>query len=292
MNTFLEEFITGERFQKLADVSIIPEGNEAGESNCDFVIQQQTNNDYKVFYYNSNTNTIPEYVQNARTIFVNNWTLEKFFSKIFPLLKNKYVFISHNSDASFTEKYAEFLNSDKVLRWYSQNTSLVHDKLFSLPIGIANQQYPHGDLGLLDSVINASYNKEYLVYKNFDMYTNYQVRSYINHVTTQNNIFMSARSDQPSYLSSLAKSFFCISPPGNGVDCHRVWECLYLKTVPVIKKDVCYHHFSHLPILFIDDWNQVTTELLKSQTHNFQTNLKKILPELNMSYWRSQIYEQ
>ena len=287
----IENFITGERFQALADVSVIPEGNSVGESNCDFVVKQQQNNNYNTFYYNDLTDTLPEYVQNARTIFVNNWTLDRFFNKIFPLLKNKYVFISHNSDAAFTDAYINHLNDKKVLKWYSQNKALNHEKLFALPIGVANQQYPHGNLNLLNQIIDRSSDKQYLAYKNFDIYTNFQARSYIDHITSQNGIVMSIKVDQTNYLTSLAESIFCVSPPGNGVDCHRVWECLYLKTIPIIKYDDCYNQFKHLPILFVDDWHSVTADFLNSSISRFQQILKNTLTELNMTYWKKHIYE-
>jgi hypothetical protein len=283
-------FISGERFQALADVSIIPEGSDLGESNCGFVLAQQSNNNYNTFYYNENTLTLPDYVQNARVIFVNTYTLDKFFVKIFPLLQHSYIFISHNSDNAFTEKYTEYLNNCKVKKWFSQNILTHHPKLFSLPIGIANQQYSHGDLNLLASIIKLNNKKENLVYKNFDIYTNFQIRSHIDYITSQNGIAMDSRVDQPNYLTNIAKSIFCVSPPGNGVDCHRVWECLYLKTIPIIKYDNCYEQFKHLPILFIDDWSKVTIDFLNSSVEPFQQNLKNNLAELNMSYWKTNIY--
>jgi len=287
----IDNFITGERFQALADVSIIPEGEAVGESNCDFVVKQQINNNYNTFYYNNYTATLPDYVQNARIIFVNTWTLDKFFNTIFPLLKNKYIFISHNSDSAFTSTYAHYLDSGKVLKWYSQNIACNHTKLFAIPIGIANQQYSHGNLGLLKQIIDTSHSKEYLAYKNFDIYTNFQIRSHIDHITTQNGIPMNNRVDQPSYLTNLAKCIFCISPPGNGVDCHRVWECLYLKTIPIIKYNDSFIQFKHLPILFIDDWSTVTAEFLNKASVNFQANWKSNLTELNMLDWKDKIYD-
>jgi hypothetical protein len=287
----LEDFITGERFQALADVSVIPEGDSIGESNCDFVIKQQQNNNYKAFYYNALTNILPDYVQNARVIFVNIYTLDKFFSKIFPLLKNKYIFVSHNSDSAFTDSHINYLNDNKVIKWYSQNKTLNHEKLLAIPIGIANQQYTHGNLQLLKQIQGYPLDKKYLAYKNFDLYTNFQARSYIDHITSQNGIVMSSKVDQTNYLTSLAESIFCVSPPGNGVDCHRVWECLYLKTIPIIKYDDCYDQFKHLPILFVDDWHSVTADLLNASIINFQHTLKNTLPELSMSYWKKNIYE-
>jgi len=288
----IENFITGERFQALADISVIPEGDAVGESNCDFVIKQQQNNNYNTFYYNDFTNTLPDYVQKARIIFVNTWTLDKFFSKIFPLLKNSYIFISHNSDSAFTAAYTHYLNDSKVLKWFSQNASSNHKKLFTLPIGIANQQYTHGNLELLSQIIDSSYNKSYLTYKNFDIHTNFHERSQIDHITSQNGICMNTKVNQIDYLTNLSRSVFCVSPPGNGIDCHRVWECLYLKTIPIVKYDNCYNNFKHLPILFIDNWYDITPNFLNTIANDLRFNLNNSQPELNMLYWKSKIYEQ
>jgi hypothetical protein len=49
----LDQFISGERFQALADISIIPYGSGNGEKECYFVKEQQKNNNYKVFYYDN-----------------------------------------------------------------------------------------------------------------------------------------------------------------------------------------------------------------------------------------------
>ena len=288
----IENFISGERFQALADVSVIPIGSGTGEKECDFVVAQQTNNNYKAFYYDSSTKVLPDYIQGSKSIFVNTWTLNKFFSTIFPLLSNKYVFISHNSDILFTEEYARCLNEDKVLSWYSQNASTVHPKLFAVPIGIANQQYQHGNINLIKQVLKSNYPKTNLIFKNFDIHTNFHARSQIDTITTNHGIQMTSRMDQMDYLSNIAKSIFCISPPGNGVDCHRVWECLFLKTIPVIKWDICYEQFKHLPILFIEDWNQVTPEFLISKIPTFACLLQNSLPELNMLYWKHKILNE
>jgi hypothetical protein len=286
---YLNEIVTGERLQALADVSIIPYGEGIGESNCDFVIKQQQNNNYNVFYYTETVTELPEYVHNARVIFVNTWTLNKFFNLIFPLLKNNHIFISHNSDKCFTDEYIHFLNNKKVVKWFSQNINTEHDKLFAIPIGIANQQYNHGNLSLLEELSNKDIQKINFIFKNFDINTNIQVRSYINNITTLNNIPMLNHMSQPDYFVNLASSTFCISPPGNGPDCHRVWECLYLKTIPIIKNDLCFKQFNKLPILFIESWEQVTVPFLKEKILLFLNTPFKT-DELKMSFWREKIY--
>ena len=46
-----------------------------------------------------------------------------------------------------------------------------------------------------------------------------------------------------------------MSPEGNGIDCHRMWECLYLKVIPICHRNILTEHFSKLfPIILVDDW--------------------------------------
>ena len=279
----LDQFISGERFQALADISFIPIGYGNGESGCEFVKEQQRNNNYRVFYYDESTTQLPDMTE-IRKIFVNTWTLDKFFNIIFPLLTGQYTFISHNSDLGFAERHIPFIESDKVIKWFSQNVYIDHVKLISLPIGLGNQQYPHGDLNLIKNIIDENLNKELLIFKNFDCSTNYGERNIIDQITSRNNIPMWPHHSQEEYFKRLAQSVFVISPPGNGVDCHRIWECLYFKAIPIVKRHICFNQYTELPILFIDDWNTVTEDFLR-------TNLKKFkdeqIQQLRLDYWRS-----
>jgi hypothetical protein len=279
----LDQFISGERFQALADISFIPYGNGNGEKECGFVQTQQINNNYNVFYYDENTTDLPD-MSNVKTIFVNTWTLSKFFNIIFPLLKGSYTFISHNSDLGIDLKYIPYLDSEKVIKWFSQNTYIEHSKLRSLPIGLGNQQYPHGNLQLIKSIIDSNLSKELLVFKNFDVNTNYNERVKADRDTLKNNIPMWPHMQQTEYFTRLAQSAFVISPPGNGIDCHRIWECLYFNAIPIVKNHQCFNQFRHLPILFVDSWDIVTEKFLRDNI-NRVNNLG--LQELRLDYWRS-----
>ena len=284
----LSNFVSGERLQGIADVSVIPIGNNVGESECDFVKTQQQNNNYQVFYYNENTNDLPEFVLNAKIIFVNTWTLEKFFKIIFPKLTKQYIFISHNSDISFDDTYIHFLNDSKIIKWFSQNVTATHKKLFALPIGLGNQQYPHGNLQLLKSVIDKNIKKDILVFKNFNINTNINDRQICNTITNQNNIQMFYGQNQIEYFEYIARSKFVISPPGNGPDCHRIWECFYLKTIPIVLKSSAFNKFLDLPILFINNWEEVTIHWLREQVNKFE-NISFNNNKLFLEYWNKTI---
>jgi hypothetical protein len=72
------------------------------------------------------------------------------------------------------------------------------------------------------------------------------------------------------YLTTLKKSKFMICPIGNAVDCHRNWECLYMRRVPVMKKNNYLKYlFRDYPVLFVNDYSEVTEELLTSNQHLF-----------------------
>lgn len=80
---------------------------------------------------------------------------------------------------------------------------------------------------------------------------------------------------------------FAISPEGNGIDCHRVWECLYVGCIPVVKKNnIMFEFFKDLPILWVHDFECVTSAFLNEQYNlikqkNFNTE------KITMTYWYS-----
>ncbi len=52
---------------------------------------------------------------------------------------------------------------------------------------------------------------------------------------------------------------FCVAPRGNGMDCLRYWECLYLKTIPI----VCgFNWFNDLklPVIRLNDWSEFKSD--------------------------------
>ena len=49
---------------------------------------------------------------------------------------------------------------------------------------------------------------------------------------------------------------FVLSPIGNGLDCHRTWEAIYLGCVPVVLCGSLSEEFtSNLPIFAVEDWS-------------------------------------
>ena len=85
------------------------------------------------------------------------------------------------------------------------------------------------------------------------------------------------------FLSNLSNSKFMICPIGNAIDCHRNWEVLYMKRVPVMKRYPYLEKlFENYPVLFVDKYSDVTEELLVANDYLFQQALEMNLSDLTL----------
>ena len=231
---------------------------------------------------------VPKDIKNYKVIYVYTQFLNNFFEKYFDELNDGTILISHNSDLGIHQDSLKYLESNKIKAWFCQNRETSHPKLFSLPIGLANSQWPHGNQQLIKTIRDKNIVKDILVFKNFDINTNYGERVMCNIVTANNGIPLSPPQSLDNYWTTLSRSMFVISPPGNGIDCHRIWEALYLRCIPVVKKHEAFSQFTHLPILFVDDWNEVTVDFLTHKSKEF-LNVDHIIPELEIDFWKEKI---
>ena len=79
------------------------------------------------------------------------------------------------------------------------------------------------------------------------------------------------RVDYTNFLLNLARHKFVLCPRGNAIDCHRNWEVLYMKRVPVMKRDSYLEElFKNYPVLFVDKYSDITKDLLLENEHLFQ----------------------
>jgi len=83
------------------------------------------------------------------------------------------------------------------------------------------------------------------------------------------------------FLAELQDHKFMICPVGHGLDCHRNWESLYLRRVPVMKLSPYFTRLMDgFPVLFVNDWSDITPKLLEQNEHLYkqaqELNLKKL----------------
>jgi hypothetical protein len=237
------EFITGNNFKKY----------------CNFILDENG------FRQQDITRTKQ---QTTPVFFVKTDYVDSFFSGSL-LPKENFILLTHNSDRSIGHQHIKYLDYPFLKSWYAQNVNLIHPKLIPIPIGIANSEWPHGDASILESVISSDLKKNQLMYANFNINTNYKQRSYclkfIDNRYIENNVSFQ------TYLNSTAQAYFSICPLGNGIDSHRIWESLYLRTLPVVEDTYnirCLQNSLNLPIVIVKAWNELTDLDLNIQLYN------------------------
>ena len=90
------------------------------------------------------------------------------------------------------------------------------------------------------------------------------------------------------YLKKLKTFKYVISPEGNSVDCHRIWESIYLGVIPIVKRHIALESFEDLPILFINNWDEIEPYML---TDIYFNTIKKEKNKSDFDYYRNLINE-
>jgi hypothetical protein len=84
-------------------------------------------------------------------------------------------------------------------------------------------------------------------------------------ITIANYDFLNSDEKIKNYLHDLIQHKFTLCPRGNGIDTHRLWEALYCRTIPIVKYEYAYSNFKDLPILFVNDWTEITEDYLQNK---------------------------
>ena len=92
------------------------------------------------------------------------------------------------------------------------------------------------------------------------------------------------RVDYTNFLLNLARHKFVLCPRGNAIDCHRNWEVLYMRRVPVMKRDPYLEElFKDYPVLFVDKYTDINQDLLLENEHLFKQAQKMDLKPLTLN---------
>jgi len=86
-----------------------------------------------------------------------------------------------------------------------------------------------------------------------------------------NSLVINQRVAASTIHKLMRKTMFVPSPAGNGIDCHRTWEALYLGAVPVVLRSE-YFGENSWPVLVVDSWSELLekkdNELKEIYTNN------------------------
>ena len=170
----------------------------------------------------------------------------------------------HNGDIIPTARAMEFL-SDRFRNLYSVNWIGNSDKIHPIPIGLENRNLhtngvPRDFMKLIAAGLPPLESRKNEILLSFSISTNLAERSTALELASSFSkinlrFFQGSVAD---YHQELLASRYVLSPPGNGFDCHRTWEAIYLGCIPIVKR--AFWPFNHLalPVLVLEDWSEVS----------------------------------
>jgi hypothetical protein len=267
----MTDYITGDKFIGIGDFVYAPESND---KDC-----------------NPLTNTFCHCaLRQKNIIYTHTMYVKSLFDNIRGL-KAEFVIVTHNCDTNVDETFDLPSN---VKMWYSQNVNVKHPRIHSIPIGLENNKW-FKVLGKKDKMKRKLLSRKFaknLVYLNVNVNTNPAERVPVYDyfydkpwVTVERGVNGKGFDE---YIDNIYNHKYVPCPRGNGIDTHRLWETLYMGSIPIVKKDINTWFYNALPILYVNDWTDVTEELLEDM-YGMYVDGDYNREMLEFKYWKNLI---
>ena len=291
--TFVEtsQIIESEKFSKISD-TIFSEYTsiENFEKNHKYeeVTILEKKIDEKINYISYINNNLE--IKSNSIVFCQTDLVEHFFSILNNLNElDNIILVTHQSDKKITKKLFK-LKPNSISKWFSTNVCYSHQDLIPIPIGVNNSYYEmHPSSSDIAKAYPKTENKKNnMVYVNFNINTNqfHRFRTFRS-VSENDKFFIQKRKLQKDeYLRELSEFKYILCPWGNGYDTHRVWESIYLGSIPIEKDHKLYKSIKGIP--------SITVKSFKNLDFNdLNVNLNEINTEkIYFSYWSQLILKE
>jgi hypothetical protein len=154
------------------------------------------------------------------------------------------------------------LDDELLINWYAVHINTTHPKLKPIPLGVCHNLNLATQSGTRQTMEPVDYDsllarasrmqksKEFNV--SFSIWSNFPARNACLKAAGMSSIDL----DLKCYIEDLGASRYCLSPEGLVIDCHRTWEALYCKTIPVITWNPMVNMglYDGLPVIILNQW--------------------------------------
>ncbi len=259
----------------------------------------------------------PKDVKPGDIIYVRN--IELFIKEMHPLIHCPYIIMTHGEFRdTVIDHQLTLLEDDTIIAWFSIHPPKNgHKKFYPLPLGMTQGGDHYKTPGLNDHFKQCRLApKTGLAYLNWSPEQNPE-RSYVTHLFRDRPGFYVRSSFLPfkDYLEEMAHYKFALSPRGWGPDCYRTWEALLVGTIPIVRRCQFDQYivrddnvtdpgvkctitspqgsqldklYEDLPILVIDEWEELTDTFLAKKYAEISAKTYQI-EKLYLAYWHAKI---
>jgi hypothetical protein len=215
--------------------------------------------------------------------------LHTLFRNIEKRPRERFRVLMGKGDYELTPDIADQLPSN-LDRLIGNNLNVHHPRMAYLPMG---RDFRNKDE--LPDFLQPRSRKTRLCYCNFSLGMHPDRETVYRHIKEKSFVdfdhmgrFLEYPISRHEFLSKLAASKFAICPRGNALDTFRLWDCLYLGSIPVVVKEAVFHEqLTDLPILFLEHVDDYAT-LDEAQLENiYESFLRREFDfsKLKLNYW-------
>jgi len=230
-------------------------------------------------------------------IFVRSTLMAPFFDRAFPLIRRPFVLVTGGCDTGSPGPWRYALEDPRILRWFGEDSDLTgpHPKFEPMPLGISDPNLPMGNQEImlkLHARMPAVEDKPLLAHSSFHLVLSHSSRREV-HAAIRNveGVILQPKRVAPELLwIRHAGHAFVISPRGNGLDCHRTWEALLLRSIPIVKRSTLDELHSDFPIAIVDDWREISLAAMRSWRDELKDRFTlDMFQRLTRDYWMARI---
>jgi hypothetical protein len=281
-SNYNKEYVSGELFCSLCDIAVYDYSYVNTYKNI------QKHCKYIIYHNKPITENIKEKIHSSVTFFVKTDYLDFFINCILIYINKPFILFTHNSDL-YSGTREEIINHDYLLKWFGQNMIGNSNKVEGIPIGLENSQWPGSNYETCLHYYNLNLNNKLNnVYINFSTSTNKNRIIYYNFLFNH-GFKMNERKKWETYIQELSTYKYCFCPEGNGIDTHRLWECIYTGCIPIVFDGILKKYFKHLPILWIDSIEELINEKILKSSYDEIISKRKNLDKTTLIYWHNYI---
>ena len=220
----------------------------------------------------------------------------RFFERV-RLTRRRVVLVTGQGDFPCDGWRQVFLPAN-VVHWFATNVTQPHPRITALPLGLGSPSSP--TTLTLETILDARRDarpRDKWLYVNFRPDTNPAVRGpvfeFFQHRPEDWVSFEppDQRGNNGKFLDQILRHRFVLCPPGNGVDTHRMWEALAAGAIPVVLRSQAMKLFESLPILFVEDYCEVTIELLEAARATIKVP-EEVPVMMREDFWAAQILKK
>lgn len=254
---------------------------------CTLIFDPRT----RAFPTKNGANTFdPHSVNAADIIFVRD--IDRFFRDMHPHICVPYIILTHGERLEAVhECHLSYLDDANILAWFAIHPcKKTHPKLFPIPLGVLQKPWIYKKGAQLNDMFVALREtpKDYLLYLNFADSKKPERQKLKARFKDEAFCKNGERKPFMGYLKEMASCKFVLSPAGLAPDCYRNWEALLVGSIPVVKRSQLDPLFEGLPVLIVDDWEDITQEFLTEHYAKITSCVYDSAP-LYMDHWAAKI---